>query len=125
MPSKSSLRVTPAALVATGDVIEIPRFAMAAVVTRRVAAFDGDVILEWENLPGDAPAIGISAYPAGHLFRRLLHVRRLRLAASTCSRPGCTHEPESHWDRTGSCGWCPCPEFAGEQVAVASLDGAA
>jgi hypothetical protein len=76
VPDKTSLRVTPAALVATGDVIEIPRFRMAAVVTRHVTAFDGDEILEWENLPGETPAIGVSACPGGQLVRRLLHVRR-------------------------------------------------
>ena len=76
MPVNSSLRVTPAALVATGDVIEIPRFQMAAVVTRRMALF-GEVILEWENLPGNTPSIGVSALRGGDLVHRLLHVRRL------------------------------------------------
>lgn len=124
MPDTSGLRVTPAALVATGDVIEIPRFAMAAVVTRRTALFGEEVILEWESLPGNTPAIGVSGWPSGKLVRRLLHVRRLTVPAGvTCSRLGCTHDEGSHWDGTGSCGWCPCLSFAGEDVVV--LGGAA
>ena len=42
---------------------------------------------------------------------------RMDLRYGACDRPGCTHDRGSHYDGTGSCGFCGCGEFR--------LDGAA
>jgi hypothetical protein len=73
-PEPPPLTYPPAALIETGDVIEVQHFHLNAVVTHRDSeTTPGMVVLDWEPVGDADPAIGVSALEAGVLVHRLIH----------------------------------------------------